>query len=74
MVTMLKKMLRSKEFLHSVVTNENITSHLLKVLMMKCGYNKILMSIFKLMMVQMNEKKIQNNLYMTIMSYLNKYG
>lgn len=74
MVAMLKKMIRSKEFLNTVVTKENITCHLLKVLMMKCGYNKILMSIFKLMIAQMNEKKTQNNLYMTIMSYINKYG
>lgn len=74
MVAMLKKMLSSKEFVYSVVTNENITCHLLKVLMMKCGYSKILLSIFKLMMAQMNEKKIQNNLYMTILSYINKYG
>lgn len=74
MVTLLKNMLKSKEFLDSVVTNENVTCHIIKVLMMKCGYNKILISIFKLMINQMKQKKIQNNLYMTVMSYINKYG
>lgn len=74
MTAMLKNMLRSKEFVRIVVANENMTCHLLKVLMMKSGYNKILMSIVKLMIVQMNKKKTQNNLQMTVMNYINRYG
>lgn len=74
MTAMLKNMSRNKEFVRFVVANENVTCHLLKVLMMKCGYNKILLSIVKLMMVQMNTKKNLNNLQMTIMNYINKYG
>lgn len=74
MISMFKSMLRSKGFVRSVVANENITCHLLKVLMMKCGYNKILMSITKLMLVQLNLKKTQNNLRMIILNYKNKYG
>jgi hypothetical protein len=67
-------MLRSKVYLRSVVANENITCHLLKVLMTKCGYNKILMSIVKLILVQLNVKKKQNNLRMIVTNYKNKYG
>lgn len=73
MIAMFKNMLKSKGFVRSVVANENITCHLLKVLMMKCGYNKILMSIVKLMMVQLNLKKKQNNLRTIILNYKNKY-
>jgi len=67
-------MLRSKGFVRSVVAYENITCHLLKVLMTKCGYNKVLMSIVKLILVQLNTKKKQNNLRMITMNYKNKYG
>jgi len=74
MIAMFKNMLKSKGFVRSVVANENITCHLLKVLMMKCGYNKILMSIVKLMLVQLNLKKKQNNLRTIILNYRNKYG
>jgi len=74
MIAMLKNMLKSKGFVRSVVANENITCHLLKVLMMKCGYNKILMSIIKLMLVQLNLKKKQNNLRTIVLNYRNKYG
>ncbi|KAL5232641.1 hypothetical protein ACI65C_000051 [Semiaphis heraclei] len=73
MIAMLKNMLKSKGFVRSVVANENITCHLLKVLMMKCGYNKILMSIIKLMLVQLNLKKKQNNLRTIVLNYKNKY-
>lgn len=71
---MFKNMLRSKGFVRSVVAKENITCHILKVLMMKCGYNKVLMSIVKLILVQLNAKKKQNNLLMIILNYKNKYG
>jgi len=74
MIAMLKNMSKSKGFVRSTIANENITCHLLKVLMMKCGYNKILMSIVKLMLVQLNLKKKQNNLHTIIMNYKNKYG
>lgn len=71
MVKLLKDMTRSKEFICSIVENENVSCHLLKVLMMKYGYNKILMYIVKLIIAQIN---VKNNLHMTIMNYLNKYG
>lgn len=74
MIAMLKKMTKNKEFLGLVISNENITSHLLKVFMMKCGFSKILLSIIKLMIAQMDMEKTQNILYSTIMKYLNKYG
>lgn len=74
MIAMFKNMLKSKGFVRSAIANENITCHLLKVLMMKCGYNKILMSIVKLILVQLNLKKKQNNLRTIIMNYKNKYG
>jgi len=74
MIALFKNMLRSKVYQRSVVANENITCHLLKVLMTKCGYNKILMSIVKLILVQLNVKKKQNNLRMIITNYKNKYG
>lgn len=73
MIAMLKNMLRSKDFIRSVVTNENVTCHLLKVLIMKCGYNKILLAIVKLI-DSMNVKSNHNNLHMTITNYINKYG
>uniref|UniRef100_A0A2H8TLT6 Integrator complex subunit 1 n=1 Tax=Melanaphis sacchari TaxID=742174 RepID=A0A2H8TLT6_9HEMI len=73
MIAMFKHMLKSKGFIRSVVANENITCHLFKVLMTKCGYNKILMSIIKLMLGQLNTKKKQNNLSMIILNYKNKY-
>ncbi|KAL4148797.1 hypothetical protein QTP88_002952 [Uroleucon formosanum] len=73
MIAMFKNMLKSKGFVRSAIANENITCHLLKVLMMKCGYNKILMSIVKLILVQLNLKKKQNNLRTIIMNYKNKY-
>lgn len=71
---MLKKMFKSKEFVSLVVANENITCHLLKVLMMKCGCNKILMTIVKLIVVQMDANNKQNILYTTVVNYINKYG
>lgn len=71
MIKLLRDMLRSEEFVCSIVANENVSCHLLKVLMMKYGYNKILISIVKLMIAQIN---VKNNLHMTIMNYLNKYG
>lgn len=74
MITLFKNMLKSKGFVRSMVASENITCHLLKVLMMKCGYNKILMSIVKLILVQLNLKKKQNNLRTIILNYKNKYG
>lgn len=74
MIGMLKNMINSKEFKCSVIANENATCHLMKVLMMKCGYNKLLMSIVMLIVTEMNEKKIQNNLHMITMNYINKYG
>jgi len=74
MIAMLKNMLKSKGFVRSVIANENITCHLLKVLMMKCGYNKILMCIIKLMLVQLNLKKKHNNLRTIVLNYKNKYG
>lgn len=74
MIAMFKNMLKSKGFVRSAVANENITCHLLKVLMMKCGYNKILMSIVKLMLVQLNLKKKQNNLRTIVLNYKNKFG
>lgn len=70
---MLKNMAK-KEFMCSVVENGNITCHLLKVLMMKCGYNKILMGIVDLIVDQIVIKKNQNNLHMIIKSYKNKYS
>lgn len=74
MITMLKKMLRSDEFLYSVIENENVTCQLLKVLMAKCGFNKILLSIVKLITPLIDGTKNKNNLNMTITSYNNKYG
>lgn len=74
MIGLLKNMIKSKEFKCSVIANENATCQLLKVLMMKCGYNKLLMSIVTLIVTEMNEKKQQNNLHMIIMNYINKYG
>lgn len=41
--------------------------------MMKYGYNKILMTMVKLMAIETNEKE-QKNLHMTITAYINKYG
>lgn len=73
MIAMLKNMLKSKEFIRSVMMNENVTCHLLKVLMMKCGYNKILLAIVKLI-DSMNVKSDHNYLHMTIMNYINKHG
>jgi hypothetical protein len=70
---MLKNMAK-KEFMFSIIENKNVTCHLLKVLMMKCGYNKILMAIVKLILDQMDVKKTQNNLHMIIISYINKYS
>lgn len=66
-------MYRRKEFICSVVANENVTDHFLKLLMMKYGSNKIIMAMVKLMATQTNVKK-QKNLYMTITNYINKYG
>lgn len=72
-MTMLKSMAK-KDFMYSVIENKNVTCHLLKVLMMKCGYNKILMAIVKLIFDQMDVEKTQNNLHMIITSYKNKYS
>lgn len=74
MISMFKNMLKSKGFVRTAVANENITCHLLKVLMTKCGYNKVLMSIVKLILLQLNTKKKQNNLLMILLNYKNKYG
>ncbi|VVC44914.1 Hypothetical protein CINCED_3A009720 [Cinara cedri] len=70
MLKFLKDISKSKEFLCCIVAKENVSCHLLKVLMMKFGYNELLMCIVKLMFTQVNGKK---NLYMTITNYLNKY-
>lgn len=74
MTTILKNMLKSREFTYFVIKNENVTCHLLKILMIKFGYNKKLMSIVKLLIADINMETIPNNLYMTIMNYINKYG
>lgn len=74
MIAMLKKMLRSQEFIYSVIENENVTCQLLKVLMAKYGFNKILLSIVKLMAPLIDGTKNKNNLNMTITSYINKFG
>lgn len=74
MTAILKNMLKSKEFINSVIKNDNITCHLFKVLMMKYGYNKKLMSIVKLLISEINMKKTQNSLHIMIMNYINKYG
>lgn len=74
MIAMLNKILKNQEFLCSVIAHENKTCQLLKVLMTKCGYNKILLSIIKLIAPRVDAKKNKNNLQMTIMSYKNKYG
>lgn len=74
LTAILKNILKSKEFTCSVIKNENVTCHVLKILMTKCGYNKKLMSIVKLLIAEMNVKNTQNNLYMIIMNYINKYG
>lgn len=71
MIKLLRDMSKSTEFICAIVANENVSCHLLKLLMMKYGYNKILMSIVKMMIAQIN---VKNNLHMTIMNYLNKYG
>lgn len=74
MIAMLKKMLKSREFLYSVIGNENVTCQLLKVLMAKYGFNKILLSIVKLMAPLIDGTKNKNNLNIIITSYINKYG
>jgi len=66
-------MYKRKEFICSVVANQNVTGHFLKLLMMKYGYNKILMSMVKLMAIETNAQE-QKNLHMTITAYINKYG
>jgi len=66
-------MYKSDAFISFVVDNENVTGHFLKLLIMKYGYNKMLMSMVKFMASQINEKK-QKNLHMTITTYINKYG
>lgn len=73
MIGMLKRMMKSEEFLHSVVVNENVTCHLLKVLMTKCGHNKILLSIIKIIFPRVDMKN-NHILYTIIMNYNNKYG
>lgn len=74
MLAMLNKIIKSQEFLCSIIAYENKTCQLLKVLMTKCGYNKILLSIIKLIAPQIDTMKNKNNLQMTIMNYKNKYG
>ncbi|XP_050534872.1 integrator complex subunit 1-like isoform X2 [Daktulosphaira vitifoliae] len=72
-VVMLKKMLKNKEFVNVTVVNENISYHLLKVLMTKWGYNKILMAIVKLMISNIDNQKHTSMLHTLLTSYINKY-
>ncbi|XP_050427828.1 integrator complex subunit 1 isoform X2 [Adelges cooleyi] len=72
MQSLLRKMLKNKEFVGVIITNKNLSS-LLRVLMAKYGHNKILLCIVKLMVVQIDKNKQPNTLYTSIMDYINKY-